>query len=61
MPERLKLMLVLFLLVFNKPANSLISGGTQIHFSKTSGSLQHEIELVAAIGKKLTEIQENKY
>ena len=45
---------------FNKPADALFCGGTQIPFPLATENLQHEIELVVAIGKKGTQIQESK-
>ena len=45
---------------FNKPADSVFSGSTLIPFPPSTENLQHEVELVVAIGKKGIEIKESE-
>jgi len=45
---------------FNKPADSVISGCKEIPFPSATENLQHEIELVVAIGRKGKEIKESE-
>ena len=45
---------------FNKPADSIFSGSTQIPFPSATENLQHEVELVVAIGRKGNEIKESE-
>jgi len=45
---------------FNKPADSVFSGSMQIPFPSATENLQHEVELVVAIGRKGKEIKESE-
>ena len=45
---------------FNKPADSIFSGSTQIPFPSATENSQHEVELVVAIGRKGNEIKESE-
>ena len=45
---------------FNKPADSAFSGSSQMHYPLATKNLQHEVELVVAIGKKGKEIKESE-
>ena len=45
---------------FSKPSDSVIPLATQVPFPLATENLQHEIELVVAIGKKGIEIQESE-
>lgn len=45
---------------FSKPRDAIVSGGGNVPFPPATTNLQHEVELVVAIGKGGTDIPENE-